>query len=197
MKKVEFTKGNWETCFNYAYSKRFPFNPEFAQENDCIVNKRNPEMADGFDYTTIMLKEPYGEGTKFSFTCSFEEYGAPLFTITDKMETDENGCWHYGDCYEVVLWENGINVWDLYEEDGAIKWNKVMSLEFPVKSNKKHKMFLELIDNVGEKELNSPKYTKCYEFDNLYAKPININTVDEFSLSDIKRMYKVYYLGKK
>ena len=34
---------------------------------------------------------------------------------------------------------------------------------------KKYKLFLELLEKVGEKELNSPKYTRSYEFDNLYT----------------------------
>ena len=59
MKNIEFTKGNWENFFEYAYTTRFPFTPKFVQEEDCISNGRNPEMSDGFDYTTIMTKEKY------------------------------------------------------------------------------------------------------------------------------------------
>ena len=75
MKNVEFTKGNWEEYFDYASTTRFPFVPKFIQEEDCIVNGRNPKMRDGFDYTTIMTKEKYGAGTKICITCSFEKFG--------------------------------------------------------------------------------------------------------------------------
>lgn len=56
----------------------------------------------------------------------------------------------------------------------------------------KYKLFLELIQELGEEELNSSKYTKCYEFDNLYAKKLDIGSLDSFTYSDIKRIYKKY-----
>ncbi len=156
MKNIEFTKGNWENCFEYAYSDRFSIEPEFVQEDDCVSNRRNEKMRDGFEYTTIMLKEKYGAGTKMWFTSSFENYGAPLFTITDKVRVDEEGKWRYGACYEVVIWEKGINVWDMYEKDGKLTCHRVMSLEFPLEVNKKHELYMELKDKyirfgVGDK----------------------------------------------
>ena len=144
MKNIEFTKGNWEEYFEYAYTRRFPFKPKFIQEEECIVNSRNPEMQDGFDYTTIMTKEKYGIGTRLSVTCSFENYGAPLITLTNKLERDKEGNLWYGACYEVVLQEEGINVWDLFEEDGEIKWHKLLALEFPLETGLKHEMYIEL-----------------------------------------------------
>lgn len=144
MKKIKFTGGNWEKYFEYAYTKRFPFDPEFEQEEDCLVNKRNPGMSDGFDYTTIMTKEKYGEGTKLCVICSFEKYGAPLITLTDSPQRDENGKLRYGACYEVVLWENGINVWDLYEENSEIKWKRIMAQQFELKPEEKHEILIEL-----------------------------------------------------
>lgn len=56
----------------------------------------------------------------------------------------------------------------------------------------KYKLFLELIEGLGEEELNSPTYTKCYEFDNFYAEKLDIGSLDSFNYSDIKRVYKKY-----
>ena len=145
-KLIEFTKGNWENHFEYAYTKRFPFTPKFIQEDDCISNGRNPEMRDGFDYTTIVTKEKLGAGTKMWLTCSFEEYGAPLITLTDMLEKDENDNLTYDKCHEVVLWEKGMNVWDIFVEGGQIKWNKLLFADFPVATNTKHEIYLEIMD---------------------------------------------------
>jgi len=65
-----------------------------------------------------------------------------------------------------------------------------------LKELKKYKMFLELINELSESELNSSKYTKAYEAENIYAKTLNINTVDEFSLGEIKSIYNVYIKEK-
>ena len=144
MKEIKFTKGNWEEYFEHAYTKRFPFKPKFIQEDECIANSKNPEMKDGFDYTTIMTKEKYGIGTRLWFTCSFENYGAPLITLTDKLERDDDGDLCYGACHEVVLWEEGINVWNLYEENGEIKWYKLFAAEFSLEPGVKHEMYIEI-----------------------------------------------------
>lgn len=63
--------------------------------------------------------------------------------------------------------------------------NKLQELE-------KYRLFLELIEELGEEELNNPKYTKCYEFDSLYAKKIDIGSLDSFDYRDIKRIYTKY-----
>ena len=146
IKEIKFTKGNWEEDFMYAYSERFPFAPKFIQEEDCIVNGRNPGMKDGFDYTTIMTKEMYGKGTKLWVTTSFENYGAPLITITDTLRTDEEGNLKYGNYQEVVLWENGLNVWNLYMEDGTVKWYKLAAIDFSVETNTKQELYVEFMD---------------------------------------------------
>lgn len=145
-KAIQFTQGKWENFFEYAYTKRFPFTPTFFQEEDCIANGRNPGMKDGFDYTTIVTKEKFGAGTKMQLTCSFEEYGAPLITLTDVLGKDENGNLTYDKCHEVVLWEKGLNVWDIFVEEGQIKWNKLLFSEFSVPVNTKYEICLELMD---------------------------------------------------
>ena len=101
-------------------------------------------MEDGYDYTTIVTKEKYGVGTKIWLICSFEKLGAPLITLTDSLRRDDKGDLIYGACVEVVLWKDGINVWDLYEEDGEVKFDKLMGLEFSVQDGVKYEIFLEL-----------------------------------------------------
>lgn len=144
IKTFEFTKGNWEEYFEHAFTEKFPFTPKFIQEKDCISSGKNPEMKDGFDYTTIMTKEKYGKGTKLWTTCLFEDYGAPLITLTDTLERDSNGNLTYAACKEVVLWEEGINVWSLFVEDGEIKWHLIAAAKFPVEKNVKHELYVEI-----------------------------------------------------
>lgn len=188
MKNIVFTKGNWENFFEYAYTTRFPFTPKFIQEEDCISNGRNPEMSDGFDYTTIMTKEKFGAGTKLWATCSFEKYGAPLITLTDKLKKDENGDLRYDVCYEVVLWENGINVWDMFIENGELKWEKALSIDFSLAAGIKHEMHIELMQKgirivIGDKDVsvrleNLPEnvhigITGCENINRLYSLKID------------------------
>lgn len=158
-KTIEFTKGNWENCFEYAYTKRFPFAPKFIQEEDCIVNGRNPEMIDGFDYTTIVTKEKFGAGTKIWLTCSFEDFGAPLVTLTDALEKDENGNLTYDKYHEVVLWYKGVNVWNLSVEGKKVKADWLLASEFPLFPNTKYELCLELMDKAIKVSVGKETFT--------------------------------------
>ena len=149
MQKIEFTKGKWENSpFTYAYSFRFDQVPQFVQEPDCVVNCKNETAKYGFDNISFLSQETYGPGTRVETCCSFEDLGAPLIVMTDKLYPCEDGVVRYGDYIEVVLYKDGINVWRMYMIDGEVKWNKLMSVEFPVTQSEKHTFGVEIQENV-------------------------------------------------
>ena len=149
MKEISFTAGNWEQYFQYAYTRRFPETPRVRQEADCIVNVRNGIRQNGCDFTSILLKETYEEGTTISFTASFESYGAPLLLIAEDLEQDEAGVLRFGTYQEIVLWEHGVNVWDFRMEQGKVVFDWVLWNKFPLEANKPHKLTVRL----GKKRL--------------------------------------------
>lgn len=158
MQYIEFKKGQWEDYFNPVHTIRFNFTPEFRQEEDCISNAVNPDGPMGFDYATIMTKEKFGKGTKITTSCSFEEYGAPLITLTDKTDEDKDGNLWYGVCYEAVIWENGINIWEFYMQDDELKYHLAACSKFELEPKKKHIVEIEIKDkyfkvSVGDKNL--------------------------------------------
>jgi len=185
---IYFKKGEWESYFQYAYNERFPIQPIFNQEEDCIANRRNAQMADGFEYTTIFTKEKYKTGARINFVCSFESYGAPLITLTDRLKRHENGILSYGTCHEVVIWENGINVFYLFETKNEIKWNQLLADSFSLEPGKKHRLSLEIVDKyirvaLGERSFelrieNLPEefyigLTGCENINRLYSVEIS------------------------
>lgn len=60
---------------------------------------------------------------------------------------------------------------------------------------KKYKLFLEMAKNLDS--INQSRILKCIEFENIYQIPLDITTIDEYSYSDIKRIYKEYKLLEK
>lgn len=148
---IKFLKGQWEDKLQYVYTSRFACTPQLTQEDDCIKNNTSTDMEDGFDYTSLLTKEMYGAGTKISAECSFEDFGAPLFVFTDKIWSDEAGKLRYSDCYEVVLYENGINVWKLTEaENKSVNAVKLLAARFRVESNKKHTFSVTFLEKAIE-----------------------------------------------
>ena len=177
--KIEFKKGKWEQFFTHAYCCRFPQRPEFFQGDGFVSNRENPQMADGFDYTTIITNKKYGVGTKIELECSFEKYGAPLITLTDEVSDGV-----YKNYHEVVLWENGINVWHLCEVDGKMQIKKLAAIPFKV-DNSRHTLSVEILENgILAKALGQELYLRI---ENLPAKVFIGLTACE----NINRFYSV------
>lgn len=187
MINVAFKKGEWEDCFDYAYNERWQIKSKFTQESDCVVNARTDKMPDGFEWVTVVTKQKYGVGTKVNFTCSFEEYGAPLITLLDSMKIDADGDYTYSNCHELVVWKNGLNIFDIFEVDGTIKWNKLLADTFPLAANEKHELCLEFMEKyvratIGEHSVllrieNLPEtfyigFTACENINRLYSAKI-------------------------
>ena len=155
MKQITFTPGNWEQeGLELAYSWRFEELPEFVQEADCIRNSASlPGSCQngGYDYMGLMLPETYGAGTKLTVRCSFAATeggsGAPMLTIADRCEVDENGVLRTLDYYEVVIWHRGMNLWRLHTEDRQVHHYLVAGLSFPLKMDTMHTLSAELKDN--------------------------------------------------
>lgn len=148
MQKITFTPGSWENAgLRYAYSWRFPQLPVFRQEADCIVNSKAPGTNQVYDYMGLMAPDTYSQGTKLTVRFSFQELGAPMLTICDKHELDENGILRTLDYYELVIWKNGLNVWRLHTQDRKVSWYKVLGVSFPLAENEIHTISAELKEN--------------------------------------------------
>lgn len=110
-KKYIFKKSQWdpmELC--YAYSPACFDRVVFRQEEDCIVNSQGKSL---FGYEYISLIEPFQRkvGAQVTAQCSFEKFGAPLVVLTDDIRINEKGERIYGKHFEVVAYEEGINIW--------------------------------------------------------------------------------------
>ena len=115
---------------------------------DCIENGANPEMADGFDYLSIMTREKFPLGSKITTRCSFSGNAAPLLIFSDALDLCEDGVYRYGNYFEVVLYKSGLNVWRLWRgADGKVTWHKRLGVAFPVEENAVHTLSTEVKEN--------------------------------------------------
>lgn len=143
--KYVFKKNGWFmdglTC---AYSIRFAPMPEFSQREEYIENVPTPVSRDGYAYVSLVTKEKMMPNVKISTRCAFEEKAAPLFVLAKNL-IEKDGRLYYGDYLEVVLYENGINVWSLWmEENGEVKIRNLLRLCLPVKTGEIHDFSLEI-----------------------------------------------------
>ena len=148
MSRTEFKKGMWEENFTYANSFRWIDMPEFVQEEDHVHNRKISEERFGYDNISLMTRETYGFGTKVSTTCSFDNFGAPLIVIAEDMLMCDDGKLRYGDYFEVVLYESGVNVWRMHmDENHKVTWHKALGVEFPVTAGEKHELSVTVKEN--------------------------------------------------
>ena len=124
--------------FMYVYSPACKYYKEFIVEDDCIHNTYNDELQD-WDYVSMVSKKRYSVGTKITTKCSFAKFGAPLIVFSDDISKDENGRNIYGHHYEIVAYEDGINIWSIVRcperKEKPIFPTKVGSLSFHVDEN--------------------------------------------------------------
>ena len=121
---IAFQKNAWdESAVTHAYTYRFPYTNRFIQHEDAIENGANPEMADGFDYLSIMSREAFPTGTRITTHCSFSGNAAPLLIFSDALDLCEDGVYRYGNYFEVVLYKSGLNVWRLWRGAAAASFS--------------------------------------------------------------------------
>jgi hypothetical protein len=159
---INFSKGAWSKDeLTYAYTYRFAETNEFIQNEDSIENAENPQSpADGYDYLSLVTKEAFGFGTKITTRCSFEGNAAPLIVIPQCLDHCDDGHKRYGRFYEVVLYKNGINVWNHWRtEDGTPTWHKCLGMEFPVTAGEIHTLAVEFKENYMVITLDGAKTT--------------------------------------
>jgi len=137
--EICFKPGAWSTEeLTYAYSHRFAETPDFYQEDDCIRNRVNESFRQGFDNVALVTKAPLSPGARITTRCAFEHYGAPLILLAEQLDTDAQGNFRFGNYLEIVLYEDGINVWQMWHQQGKVSWKKLMSVEFPVTAGEIH-----------------------------------------------------------
>jgi hypothetical protein len=86
------------------------------------------------------------------------------------MFVDPRGVVRYGEYMEVVLYQNGVNVWRMWMKEGKVTWKKLMGVEFPVTHGEIHQLSTEItsdrlnIEADGRKMslLIDPMYSSFY-----------------------------------
>lgn len=147
--KISFGNEDWKKDLIQAYSFRFTETPDFKQAEDHISTSVNPQHREGFDNISLLIPETYSAGVKVTLRCAFEELGCPEIILVKKPETCDDGAVRYGECFEVVLWKNGVNVWRHYmdEVDHRCYWHKRLGLTMPMAEKEIHQLEVEIVED--------------------------------------------------
>ena len=128
-----FAGGEWKKELIQAYSFRFTETPDFTECEDHITTAVNTAHREGFDNISLLHPEVVSGSVKATLRCSFDGVGCPEIILVKKPEKCEDGFTRYGECFEIVLWKNGVNVWRHFmDEDYKCSWHKRLGLTVPV-----------------------------------------------------------------
>ena len=117
--ECKFLPGRWNAAdFIEVKSARWPNINTFRQEANCIVNTcpadataeemlsvRAPET-----YAAMIYRNPIKGNCEVKVDMSFDYRMAPAIVIAEKPGEDANGYPEFRTHYEIVLYDNGINV---------------------------------------------------------------------------------------
>lgn len=138
-KSYNFAKGEWSrNDFFSIYSPACVDRAEFEQEDGCVVNREGKSLF-GYEYISLMDKSKRKVGVIATLKCSFEKFGAPLIVFCNDMSINEKGEKIYGEHYEIVAYEKGINVWKIIpwpeRVERPVKPFLLDKKEFPIAGN--------------------------------------------------------------
>ncbi|MBR2926914.1 MAG: hypothetical protein IKC31_05000 [Clostridia bacterium] len=146
-RSYSFANEAWKQELTQAYSFRFTETPDFKQKSDHIAIGANSDHREGFDNITLLTKEVYSAGAKATLHCQFEDLGCPEIIIAKQPELCSDGAVRYGECFEVVLWKNGVNVWrHFYDKENGCSWHKRLGLRMPVEEHKMHELTMTITE---------------------------------------------------
>jgi len=122
-------------------------------------------------HTSMVYRTPLRGDFTAASTMAFQYHMAPLITIAPSLaDSPRPTHQQYQESYEVVLWNEGINVWHQWLQEGKVQWELIAYAKFPLQASmrytlkvRKHGQTLEF--TVGEHTfgvlLHKP-WEQCY-----------------------------------
>ncbi|MBN1675905.1 MAG: hypothetical protein JXR37_32980 [Kiritimatiellae bacterium] len=145
-----FTPNAWNSNdWLLVKSPRWDHFGGWVQREDCIENetpagatpkellgKRAPET-----YTSMVLKQKVkGKRVDVYATMAFADRMAPLIVIAPALGADAEGRPEYREHWEIVLYDEGLNVWRHVLKDGKPWWRKAAFVQCAFKPNVRYKL---------------------------------------------------------
>ena len=132
-----FENGKWDkTLWLNVKSPRLNYVGEMVQHWDYITNKA-PNLPDEMIfrkynndvYVALVLNRKFTGNAVISSKMSFDHRMAPLIVIAPELGKSKEGLPEFREHFEVVLFDEGINVWRHLYKDGKPSWYKAAYLK--------------------------------------------------------------------
>jgi hypothetical protein len=142
-----FTAGGWNRAD--WISVKNPRSDHFGgwvQQEGCIANevpagaaaeelqgKRAAEC-----YSSMVYKEKITGNVTITATMAFAHKMAPLIVMAPDLPENAKGQKEYAEHFEIVIFNEGVNVWDHFVKDGKLTYRKAAFASFPLEKDTKY-----------------------------------------------------------
>ena len=135
-----FGRDQWQASdWVLVKSPRWDYYGGWVQQDDHLVNQHPADATPkemlgkraAETYTSMVYKHKVSGRTEIAATMLFEDRMAPELVIAGELGTDAQGRPEYREHWEIVLYDEGINVWHHEIRDGKPFWRKAAYLKTP------------------------------------------------------------------
>lgn len=138
----DFSEGHWNAAdWRMVQSPRWDRVNDWIQEPDHIRND-GPETEAGETYTSMVLDRTLDVPFIVRATMSFDQRMAPLLVIGAEPTKLPSGRWQYGAHFELVLFDEGLNLWNHTVVDGKPAWTLAQKWRFDVQPQRRYELAL-------------------------------------------------------
>lgn len=140
--RVDFSRGKWDASeWIIVKSPRLDYCRGFTQRDGWIENicpDRSPEEIfkkyNNEVYSGMVYRDKFKLGSTVSSKMGFDWRMAPLIVIAPELGKSKTGTPEFREHWEIVLYDQGINVWHHYmTPEGKPAWYKASSLRLKPK----------------------------------------------------------------
>ena len=144
-----FARGKWDRSLWFdVKSARRNYLKKMVQLDDHIMNAVPPDLTDKVIfskyvdsvYSCIMLRKKYGMPSEITCTMSFDHRMAPLIVLAKDVGRSAKGEPEQRDHYEIILFDEGINVWHHVYNQGKPKYRQAAFLKTKFLPRRKYKL---------------------------------------------------------
>ncbi|MDA0337554.1 MAG: hypothetical protein O2782_20510 [bacterium] len=137
-----FAAGQWRAAdWQMVQSPRWDRANHWLQESDHIRSD-GPETEAGGTYTSMIRRAMLTGDFIVHATMSFDARMAPLLVVGQPPAPLPDSKWAYGEHHELVLFDEGINLWHHTFAEGTPAWTLAAKWRFVVQAQRRYRLSL-------------------------------------------------------
>ena len=140
----QFTQDGWKPGdWIQVKSPRWEYIGTWVQKEDHIQNTvpeglTPEEQLRALNFSSMVYKEPVAGNATISATMLFEYKMAPELVLANAVDKNEKGHPQYSEYWEIVLYNEGLNVWHHQIVDGKPFWRRAAFVTAAFEPNTKY-----------------------------------------------------------